>query len=86
MKGGFDVNPFRTAVPFWGKNTWNLTGLSPKRDRGSKRVKLPTSVDASKYISSIYRAYGVLRSPTVCFAVSIKYVPGSLFVYYYGGA
>ena len=22
--------PFRAAVPFWGQNTWNLTGLSPK--------------------------------------------------------
>ena len=32
------VNPFRTAVPFWGQTTWNLTGLSPKRDCGSKRV------------------------------------------------
>ena len=32
-------NPFRTtAVPFWGQTTWNLTGLSPKRDGGSKRV------------------------------------------------
>ena len=24
------VNPFRTAVPFWGQTTRNLTGLSPK--------------------------------------------------------
>ena len=23
------LNPFRTAVPFWGQTTWNLTGLSP---------------------------------------------------------
>ena len=32
------LNPFRTAVPFWGQSTWNLTGLSPQRDCGSKRV------------------------------------------------
>ena len=31
-------NPFRTAVPFWGQTTRNLSGLSPKRDCGSKRV------------------------------------------------
>ena len=27
-------NPFSTAVPFWGDITWNLNGLSPKRDCG----------------------------------------------------
>ena len=37
----FNVNPFRTAVPFWGQTTWNLSGLSPQRDRGSKGVKHP---------------------------------------------
>ena len=31
-------NPFRTAVPFWGQTTRNLTGSSPKRDCGSKRL------------------------------------------------
>ena len=30
------INHFRTAVPFWGQTTWNLTGLSPKWARGSK--------------------------------------------------
>ena len=25
-------NPVRTAVPCWGQSTYNLTGLSPKRD------------------------------------------------------
>ena len=28
----FQLNPFRSAVPFWGQITHNLTGLSPKRD------------------------------------------------------
>ena len=33
------VNPLRTAVPFWGQTTSNLSGLSPKRDCCStKRV------------------------------------------------
>ena len=33
------LDPFRTAVPFWGQTTWKLSGLSPKRDCRSKRVK-----------------------------------------------
>ena len=37
------INPFRTAVPFWGQTTWILNGLSPKRDCGSKRVKSASS-------------------------------------------
>ena len=41
-------NPFRTAVPFWGQNTWKLTGLSPKRDCSSKRAKaLKASINKS---------------------------------------
>ena len=35
------VHPFSTAVPFWGQTTSYLSGLSPKRDCGSKRVKSP---------------------------------------------
>ena len=31
-------DPFRTAVPFRGQTTWNLSGLSPKRDCSSERV------------------------------------------------
>ena len=34
------LTPFRSAVPFWGQTTWNLTGLSPKRDCDPKRVKV----------------------------------------------
>ena len=33
------LNPFKAAVPLWGQTTYNWTGLSPKRDCGSKRVK-----------------------------------------------
>ena len=28
------INPFRTAVPFWGQNTLIPSSLSPKRDCG----------------------------------------------------
>ena len=31
------VNPFRTAVPFWGQTSQISSSLSPKRDCGSKR-------------------------------------------------
>ena len=34
----YRVNPFRTAVPFWGQTTQISSSLSPKRDSGSKRV------------------------------------------------
>ena len=33
------VNPFRTAIPFWGQTTLISSSLSPKRDCGSKGVK-----------------------------------------------
>ena len=33
-----DVNPSRTAVPFWGQTTQIISNLSPKRDCGPKRV------------------------------------------------
>ena len=33
------INPFRTAVPFWGQTSQILSSLSPKRDWGSKGVK-----------------------------------------------
>ena len=35
------VNPFRTAVPFGGKNTQISSSVPPKRDYGPKRVKIP---------------------------------------------
>ena len=41
------LSPLRTAVPFWGQITYNLTGLSPKRDCGSKRFK--PSASAVRY-------------------------------------
>ena len=32
------VNPFRTAVPFWGQTSQISTSVSPKRDSDSRRV------------------------------------------------
>ena len=34
------LNPFRTAVPFWGHSIQTSSSLSPKRDCGSKRVNI----------------------------------------------
>ena len=36
--GAGRVNPFRTAVPFWGHSTLISSTLSPNRDCGSKGV------------------------------------------------
>ena len=30
---------FSTAVPLWGQTTWNLTGLSPKRESGTRGLE-----------------------------------------------
>ena len=32
------INPFRTAIPFWGQTSLISSSLSPKRDGGPKRV------------------------------------------------
>ena len=34
------LNPFRTAVPFWGQSSQIPSSWSPKRDCGTERVKL----------------------------------------------
>ena len=39
------VNRFRTAVPFWGQSSLIIGSLSPKRDRGTKRVIITSSSD-----------------------------------------
>ena len=48
----------RTAVPFWGQSTSNLTGLPPKRDCGPKRV-----IGISYYTWYRYRST-TLHQPT----------------------
>ena len=51
------VNPFRTAVPFWGQITYNLTGLSPKWDCGSRgvnsKIKEPAAIHHRSYIIAL---------------------------------
>ena len=41
--GGRSVNPFSTAVPFWGQTSQFSSVLSPKRDCGPKGAKFSTS-------------------------------------------
>ena len=45
MHPSSNLNPFRTAVPFWGQTASNLTGLSPKWDCGSEGVKFARLLD-----------------------------------------
>ena len=33
------VHSFRTAVPFWGRTTWNLAGLSPNETAAPKGLR-----------------------------------------------
>ena len=33
------LDPFRTAVPFWGKTTRTLSGLPPKRNCGPEMAQ-----------------------------------------------
>ena len=53
------INPFRTAVPFWGRITYSLTGVSPKWDCGSKRVKRHSE---GSTIKAIFRAILALKN------------------------
>ena len=34
------INPFRTAVPFWGQASQILSNLSPNRDCGPKKLSM----------------------------------------------
>ena len=48
------VNPFRTAVPFGGKTTWNLSGLSSQRDCSPNSPERVKELRQSKTISPIF--------------------------------
>ena len=61
------LNPLITAVPFWGQTTRKLTGLSPKRDCGSKTLGLPFNflrTYVAGFVALPFRGVGVwvLRS------------------------
>ena len=43
------TSPFSTALPLRGQTSQILSSLSPKRDCGSKRVKIKVGVGVSEY-------------------------------------
>ena len=51
------LNPFRTAVPFWGQTTQILSSLPPKRDCGSKRVN-PMSSETPSTLGTAVLFFG----------------------------
>ena len=70
------VNPFRTAVPFWGQTSRILSNLSPKLDCG------PKSVNLVYYSGGVYGMMSCLhtRATTVCFfsrAYMLNYICNS---------
>ena len=77
-----DVNPFRTAVPFIGQTTWNLTGSSPNRDCSPIRVEtlyVALSPFRSYYIYYLRRVilkYIFYKYPTISSLVTIPDLPG----------
>ena len=62
------INPFRTAVPFGDKTTLNLTGLSPERDCGSKRVNSVEGGNQSRVLFAVYVGYD---------RIYISFIPGN---------
>ena len=72
------LNSFRTAVPFWGQTTRNLTGLSPHMGLRllKERVKLfsdfSTAATWRAVVSSMYRSY---VSPTTVKTDLLRLVP-----------
>ena len=66
------LNPFRTAVPFWGQTTSKLSGLPPKRDCGSKRVErgklhFYQSAGEEKNNNEIWYKFVVAKGPEMTF-------------------
>ena len=53
FENGGEVNPFRAAVLFWGQTTRNFSGLSPKRDCGSKRVKVASTEQGRRFSEKV---------------------------------
>ena len=48
------INPFRTAVPFWGQTSQISSSLYPEQDCGPKRVNLNISRYQVSYIKSCF--------------------------------
>ena len=66
------INPFRTAVPFWGQTCQISSGLSPKRDCGSKGVKAAAGVP-STYLPKYMMKIQIM----LCFVLVLVAVPGT---------
>ena len=49
------IDPFRTAVPFWGQTSQISSSFVPKRDRGSKGVKRDSPCKLFLYVVTDYR-------------------------------
>ena len=56
VRGGESIPAFRTAVPFWGQTTQILSNVSPKRDRGPKRVKNTPDVPSTSCADALWAA------------------------------
>ena len=79
------INPFRTAVPFWGQTTRNLSGLSQLRDCGSKGVKHSPVVARSKWCACSSASRSCVR---VCLSpeTSKKYTSNYGYTYFSWGS
>ena len=61
-----ELNPFRTAAPFWGQTARILSNLSPNRDCGPKRVNLCATLTTGtpplhRYFDRAYDRYTASR-------------------------
>ena len=81
------LNPFRTAVPFWGQTTRNLTGLSTKRDCGSKRVNklssLHTTINTAHFLKFAVTLHSLLVYSEVTSALGFCKPSGVSDIYPY---
>ena len=75
-EGGTSLNPFRTAVPFWGQTSQISSSFVPKRDRGSKGVKYSCDVYQVSYtwymMHTQYR-YDAMSEPYSSFLLTTIY-------------
>ena len=51
------MNPFSTAVPFWGRTIHISSSLSPKRDCGPKRVSSHQMKESVVTLSKVLEPY-----------------------------
>ena len=75
------INPFRTAVPFWGQSSQISSSFVPKRDCGSKGVKLRSESDEKKQEKQVKQELGVNKDTLLqregIFSTSTLLLPGN---------